>query len=52
MRVEILDEAQQDLIEGYHFYEGQREGLGDYFQIRFLPTSTRLLSKRLFSLPS
>ncbi|WP_089938551.1 type II toxin-antitoxin system RelE/ParE family toxin [Candidatus Entotheonella palauensis] len=31
MRVQILDEAQQDLIEGYHFYEGQEEGLGDYF---------------------
>ena len=31
MRVQILDEAQQDLVEGYRFYEGQREGLGDYF---------------------
>ena len=31
MRVQILDEAQRDLIESYRFYEGQGEGLGDYF---------------------
>lgn len=31
MRVQILDEAQRDLVEGYRFYEGQGEGLGDYF---------------------
>lgn len=31
MRVQIPDEAQRDLVEGYRFYEGQREGLGDYF---------------------
>ncbi len=31
MRVQILDEAQRDLVEGYRFYEGQVEGLGDYF---------------------
>lgn len=31
MRVQILDEAQRDFVEGYRFYEGQGEGLGDYF---------------------
>ena len=28
MRVEILDKAENDLVEGYHFYEGQQAGLG------------------------
>ena len=31
MKVEILGEARQDLIEGYRFYESQLPGLGDYF---------------------
>ena len=31
MRIEILDEAAADLIEGFHFYEGQEAGLGSYF---------------------
>jgi len=31
MKVQILDEAQQDLVDGYRFYEGQVAGLGDYF---------------------
>lgn len=31
MKVEILDEAQEDLLDGYRFYECQNEGLGDYF---------------------
>jgi hypothetical protein len=31
MIVQILDEAQQDLIEGFHFYEIKEKGLGDYF---------------------
>ena len=31
MRIEILDEAEADLIEGFHFYEGQETGLGWYF---------------------
>ncbi len=30
MRIEILDEADADLIEGYHFYETQEAGLGSY----------------------
>ena len=31
MKIEILDEAQQDLVDGFRFYESQSAGLGDYF---------------------
>lgn len=31
MRIQILNSAQQDLIDGYRFYERQSEGLGEYF---------------------
>jgi hypothetical protein len=31
VKVEILDEAEQDLIDGCRFYEAQAAGLGDYF---------------------
>ena len=31
MKVEILDEAQEDLLDGFRFYECQSEGVGDYF---------------------
>jgi plasmid stabilization system protein ParE len=31
MKLRILDSASQDLIDGYHFYEKQQSGLGDYF---------------------
>jgi plasmid stabilization system protein ParE len=31
MRIEILSEAEQDLREGFSFYEAQAEGLGTYF---------------------
>jgi len=31
MKIQLLDSAEQDLIEGYHFYESQSPGLGDYF---------------------
>ena len=31
MIVQILDEAEQDLIDGFRFYEMQDQGLGDYF---------------------
>lgn len=27
MRIEILDQAEKDLIEGFHFYEAQETGL-------------------------
>ena len=31
MNIEILDEAQQDLLEGFHFDERIEMGLGSYF---------------------
>ena len=31
MKIEILDEAKQDLIDGFRFYEPRYERLGDYF---------------------
>jgi hypothetical protein len=31
MRIEILDQAELDLIEGFQFYESQNLGLGSYF---------------------
>lgn len=31
MIIEISNAAQQDLLDGYHFYEAQTEGLGIYF---------------------
>ena len=31
MKVEILDLAKFDLLDGYHFYEEQQAGLGSYF---------------------
>ena len=31
MRIEILDQAEMDLIEGFLFYESQSVGLGSYF---------------------
>ena len=31
MKVEILDEAERDMIDGFRFYEAQAGGLGDYF---------------------
>lgn len=31
MKIRILDAAQQDLVNGYRFYEAQTQGLGSYF---------------------
>ncbi len=31
MTIRILDEAEQDLLDGFHFYHAQQVGLGDYF---------------------
>lgn len=31
MRVEILDEAGQDPVDGFEFYDRQSRGLGEYF---------------------
>lgn len=31
MTIRILETAKEDLIRGFHFYEKQGEGLGNYF---------------------
>ncbi len=31
MKIDILDEAEKDLVDGYAFYERQSQGLGHYF---------------------
>ena len=31
MRIEILDDAREDLVDGFQFYEEQSSGLGSYF---------------------
>ena len=31
MKIRILESAQQDLVEGYSFYEMQEIGVGNYF---------------------
>jgi hypothetical protein len=31
MKIEVLDSAEKDLIDGFKFYENQSTGLGDYF---------------------
>jgi plasmid stabilization system protein ParE len=31
MRIEILDRAKQDFLDGFRFYEEQSEGIGRYF---------------------
>lgn len=33
MRLQILDLARNDLIEGFHFYEAKEQGLGRYFLV-------------------
>ncbi len=31
MKIVLLDEVENDLLAGYHFYETQQTGLGQYF---------------------
>jgi plasmid stabilization system protein ParE len=31
MRIELLDSAENDLLDGFKFYERQSKGLGNYF---------------------
>ncbi|HLA85531.1 MAG TPA: type II toxin-antitoxin system RelE/ParE family toxin [Thermoguttaceae bacterium] len=31
MKIEILDRAKQDFLDGFRFYENQSEGVGRYF---------------------
>lgn len=33
MRLDLLDLARDDLIEGYRFYERKEQGLGSYFLV-------------------
>ena len=33
MRLQILDLAKNDLIQGFHFYEDKEQGLGHYFLV-------------------
>lgn len=33
MKIQILDRAEQDLVQGFHFYETQQVGLGSYFLV-------------------
>lgn len=33
MKIQILDVAKNDLIEGFQFYEKQQQGLGEYFLV-------------------
>jgi plasmid stabilization system protein ParE len=46
VKVEILDEAERDLIEGFRFFEAQEKGLGDYF---FDSLSADIDSLRLYA---
>jgi len=31
MKIELLDSAEKDLLDGFKFYQRQSRGLGDYF---------------------
>ncbi|HXT10689.1 MAG TPA: type II toxin-antitoxin system RelE/ParE family toxin [Candidatus Angelobacter sp.] len=42
MRLEILDLAKDDLIDGYRFYERSEEGLGNYFLVNLYSDIERL----------
>ena len=46
MKIEILDQAREDLIEGFYFYEDQQAGLGSYFLTNLYRGHYRLLSRR------
>jgi hypothetical protein len=42
VKIKILPQAEQDLIDGFHFYEMQQTGLGGYFlDTLFLDVSAR-----------
>ena len=46
MNIQILDRAEDDLVEGVHFYEAQQAGLGSYFRASLY---SDLESLRLFA---
>ncbi len=31
MKIKILRSAKKDLLDSYHFYEAQQQGIGSYF---------------------
>jgi hypothetical protein len=44
MRIEVLDDAKDDLVDGFHFYEEQSSGLGfDFFDSLFADIDSLLL---------
>ena len=52
MRIEILDTAQRDLVEGFRFYEEQGEGLGSYFLTNlYADIDSLILSAGIPSIP-
>lgn len=36
MKIHILDHAEDDLVDGYNFYEDQAPGVGIYFLSQFI----------------
>jgi hypothetical protein len=48
MRIEILEEAENDLIDGFSFYERQAPGLEPIFSIPFLRTWNHFISMPAF----
>jgi hypothetical protein len=38
VRIEILDQAELDLVEGFHFYEGEQADLAPIFSTISTPT--------------
>jgi len=49
VKVEILPEARDDLLDGFLFYERQSRGLGTYFRDSLLEDSRLARSVRLHS---
>ncbi len=45
MRIEILDEAESDILDGIYFYEWQERGVGSYF---FATISSDIESLRIY----
>jgi hypothetical protein len=49
VRIEILPEAQEDLIAGFRFYEHQAPGLGTYFRESILTDVDALAAMAAFT---
>lgn len=45
MTIELLDEASDDLVAGYHFYEDQSARLGSY--VLFIPRSDKPMNNAI-----